>query len=316
MTNLSAELSQLAKERGRAKSVIIAGKRTAYWVYEAEAGQSSPGKTQASQVARAETIVMIHGYRGNHHGLEAIVGSLSDRNVIVPDLPGFGESEEFDEFHSIDRYARWVGDFLAALETSGQIKLAETALLGHSFGTIVVAAAVAEGLAKPASLILINPVSTPALSGPRSIMTKLTAFYYWMGSSLPVRAGNALLASPLIVRFMSALLAKTKDAELRRWIHREHDENFSNFSDRRVASEGFTASVSHNVGEYAAKITIPTLLIIGQKDDITSVADQHRVKEIFPNAQLNQIGGVGHLIHYEEPFLAAEIITEFLESTP
>jgi len=314
MTNLSAELSQLAKERGSGKSVVIAAKRTAYWVYPAEGGEGHTGKSQA--IARAESIVMIHGYRGNHHGLEAIVGALSNRKVIVPDLPGFGESDAFSEQHSIARYASWVGDFLAALAASGEIKLTETVLLGHSFGTIVVAAAVAEGFAKPASLILINPVSTPALSGPRSIMTKLTAFYYWMGSSLPVKAGNALLSSPLIVRFMSVLLTKTKDAELRSWIHREHDENFSNFSDRRVASEGFNASVSHNVSEYAAKIHLRTLLIIGQRDDITSVVDQHRVADIFPNAQLNQIGGVGHLIHYEEPLIAGERITDFLESKP
>jgi len=302
MSNPSALLANRAKNRGVAKSLELGGKLTAYWFYESE-----------NNADASPTVVMIHGYRGNHHGLEALVGALAGFNVIVPDLPGFGKSEAFDEFHSIDRYARWVGEFLAALGASGEITANETTLLGHSFGTIVVAAAVAEGFASPAQVVLINPVSAPALSGPRVIMTKLTAFYYWMGSKLPARAGNALLASPLIVRVMSVLLAKTKDAELRSWIHREHDENFSNFSSRRVAHEGFLASISHNVGEFAANIKLPTLLIIGQRDDITSVSDQLAVQGKFANAKLEQIDGVGHLIHYEAPLLAARFIQDFVE---
>jgi pimeloyl-ACP methyl ester carboxylesterase len=145
-------------------------------------------------------------------------------------------------------------------------------------------------------------------------MTKLTAVYYWAGGALPRPLGNSLLASPLIVRGMSILLAKTKDKELRTWIHREHDENFSNFASRRVAHEGFLASISHNVGEYASKIRQPTLLIIGERDDITSVSDQHAVQGRFANAALEQIDGVGHLIHYEAPLLAARFIQDFVEA--
>ena len=306
MSNPSALLATRAKKRGIAKRLDIEGNTTAYWWYPAE-----------GFVGASKTIVMIHGYRGNHHGLEAIVGAIPDANVIVPDLPGFGESEPFAENHSIQRYASWVAAFLLALGPkekggTGELVPTQTILLGHSFGTIVVAAAVAEGLAAPAQLILINPVSSPALSGPNRFMTKLTAAYYWASGVLPRKIGNALLANQIIVRGMSVLLAKTKDPELRRWIHREHDENFSNFASRRVAYEGFLASTSHNVGEYAERISQPTLLIIGDRDDITPVADQLEVKSKFSNARLEQISGVGHLIHYETPVLAARFIESFV----
>ncbi|MEO0024448.1 MAG: hypothetical protein RL196_889 [Actinomycetota bacterium] len=303
MTNPSALLSNLAKARGVAKTLEIGGKRTAYWFYK------SVNNSDASP-----TVVMIHGYRGNHHGLEAIVGALERVNVVVPDLPGFGLSQAFDDNHSIERYARWVGDFLTGLDSNGEISLKKTTLLGHSFGTIVVSAAVAEGLAKPSKVVLINPVSAPALSGPRSILTKLTSAYYWAGGNLSPSIGNSLMKSPVIVRGMSILLAKTSDKEMRRWIHREHDENFNNFENRRVAYEGYVASVSHNVGEYAHKIAQPTLLIIGERDDITSVANQHAVQTKFANAKLEQIDGVGHLIHYETPILAAKFIKDFVET--
>ena len=257
---------------------------------------------------------MIHGYRGNHHGLEAIVGALTDFNVVVPDLPGFGVSDAFAENHSIERYAQWVGDFLAGLETAGELVQSQITLLGHSFGTIVVSASVAEGLAKPARVVLINPVSAPALSGPRSILTKLSSAFYWVGGTLPNALGKAWLSSPIIVRGMSILLAKTNDKALRAWIHREHDDNFSIFESSRVAYEGYLASVSHNVSEYAERIGQPTLLIIGDLDDITSVENQHRVHGKFANAKLEQLDGVGHLTHYEAPLLAASFIRNFIEN--
>jgi pimeloyl-ACP methyl ester carboxylesterase len=303
MSNPSALLASRALKRGAAKTVELGGKKTAYWFYASEIEPST-----------APTIVMIHGYRGNHHGLEALAGSLANANVFVPDLPGFGVSDPFDENHSIERYARWVGDFIDALALAKELTPSAITLVGHSFGTIVVAAAVAASLVTPNRVVLINPVSAPALSGPRSFMTKLTAFYYWAGGALPATLGNALLSSGLIVRGMSALLAKTRDQELRRWIHREHDENFSIFANRQVAYEGFKASVSRNVGDYAARIDQPTLLIIGERDDITSVADQHKVLSSFSHGKLEQIDGVGHLIHYEAPVLAAKLMQDFIES--
>lgn len=303
MTNPSALLSNLAKERGIAKTLEIGGKRTGYWFYAAD---------QLSDAT--PTVVMIHGYRGNHHGLEAMVGALTDFNVIVPDLPGFGVSEAFVENHSIERYAQWVGDFLAVLEAAGELVQSRITLLGHSFGTIVVSASVAEGLAKPARVVLINPVSAPALSGPRSILTKLSSAFYWIGGTLPNALGKAWLSSPIIVRGMSILLAKTDDKALRAWIHREHDDNFSIFESSRVAYEGYLASVSHNVSEYAQRIKQPTLLIIGDLDDITSVENQHRVHGKFANAKLEQLDGVGHLTHYEAPLLAASFIRNFIET--
>lgn len=299
-------MANLAKQRGVAKRVEIAGKTTAYWVYES-----------AGDPSQAATVLMIHGYRGNHHGLEAIAGAMTDVNVIIPDLPGFGDSEAFDENHSIERYAQWVGDFISALSTSNPdhsaIEPSQITLLGHSFGTIVVSAALAEGLAKPARVVLINPVSAPALSGPRSFLTKLSSAFYWVGGALPNGIGKAWLSSPVIVRGMSILLAKTSDKELRNWIHREHDDNFSIFESSRVAYEGYLASVSHNVGEYAGRIAQPTLLIIGDLDDITSVQNQHKVQLKFANATLEQLDGVGHLTHYEAPLLAARFIRDFIE---
>ena len=107
-------------------------------------------------------------------------------------------------------------------------------------------------------------------------------------------------------------MAKTRDPQLRRWIHNQHDLYFSAFADRRVVLAAFTASVSHDVSEFAVQIRQPTLLIAADRDDITPLAAQHRLQSLFPQASLSVIEGVGHLIHYEKPAEAAAAITAFL----
>lgn len=256
----------------------------------------------------ATTIVMVHGFRGDHHGLEPVVAqNLADTRLVSPDLPGFGASAAFrDRPHDIAAYAAWLGEFVHALAPTGRV-----VLLGHSFGSIIVSAAVAGGLPSDA-VILVNPIAAPALAGPRGLLTRLAVFYYWAGARLGDRLGFALLRNRAIVRVMSVSMAKTRDPQLRRWIHAEHDRYFSAFASRQVVLEAFTASVSHDVSEYAAHVTVPTLLIAADRDDITPLAAQHRLVTLFPRAELTVIADVGHLIHYEKPSAAAAAVAGFL----
>jgi len=275
-------------------SVDVLGSTTRYWEY---------GDPQS-----AVTIVAVHGFRGDHHGLEPVIAQLSGFRIISPDLPGFGESEPLVGLtHDIDGYRRWLTAFVAAVPPTGRF-----VILGHSFGSIVVSATVAGGL-RADDVVLVNPIAAPALSGPRGILTRLAVFYYWAGAKLPERLGFALLRNRVIVRVTSVAMVKTKDPELRRWIHNQHDRYFSAFSSRSVVLEAFKASVGNDVSEFAAAIPERTLLIAAEKDDITTVAAQHRLQKLFPDATLQVIPNVGHLIHYEMPATAAAHLQSFLD---
>jgi pimeloyl-ACP methyl ester carboxylesterase len=282
----------------RAAELSVLGGVTRYWDY---------GDPHAET-----TIVLVHGFRGDHHGLEPVVANLGGARIVSPDLPGFGESDPLGEAaHDIDGYARWLRAFVAGLGIEGRL-----VILGHSFGSIVVAATLAghdvPDALEPAAVILVNPIGQPALEGPRGVFTRLAIFYYWLAAVLPEKLGFWLLRNGLIVRVMSITMAKTKQKGLRRWIHDQHDRYFSAFSDRRVVLEAFKASVSHDVSEYAPSIRERTLLIAAEKDDITPVAAEYRLQTLFPDARLIVIPGVGHLIHYETPGQAATAIEEFL----
>ena len=274
------------------RTVELSRGTTAYWEY---------GDADAS----TETLLVVHGYRGDHHGLEPVIAFLEGVRVISPDLPGFGETPPLDGVaHDIEAYADWLAEFAAAVAPGAPV-------LGLSFGSIVVAAAVAGGLDTP-RVILVNPIGAPALEGPRGILTRLAVFYYWAGAKLPRPLGDALLRNRLIVRVMSVSMAKTRDPRLRAFIHDQHDAYFSLFGDRDVLHEGFVASVSNDVRRFAPGIAQPTLLIAAEKDDITPIEAERHLQTLFPRAELVEIPDVGHLIHYETPQQAAAAIRRFL----
>jgi pimeloyl-ACP methyl ester carboxylesterase len=266
-----------------------------YWEYPAAAGPGAP------------TLLMVHGFRGDHHGLELMAAALPGFRVLVPDLPGFGESAPFGQGrHDVAGYVRFVADFAAATGLGP-----ETILLGHSFGSIIAARVVAAAPRTFRALVLVNPISEPALKGPKAVASRLAESYYLLAARLPAPAGLWLLRHPAIVRAMSLMMAKTKDRALRRYIHDQHDRYFSAFASRDVVLEAFQASISDDVGQVASRLDLPVLLIAGVKDDLGSVASQRRLAAMAPQARLEFIEDVGHLIHYEAPEAAAELVAGF-----
>lgn len=290
--------SQGLAARTHAATLEMDGGRVAYWTYE---------PVQATPQTR--TILVIHGFRGDHHGLLRVADQLPEMRLIMPDLPGFGSSEAFASGdHSVQHYGTFIKAFMAALGLGP-----DTVLLGHSFGSIVASHFVADHPGSVMPLILVNPIAAPALEGPKGIMTKLAVLYYRLAARLPRRPGLALLRSPLIVRVMSEAMAKTTDKDLRRFIHGQHHAYFSAFADRDSLLESFTASVGSHVAEVAEQLTLPVLLVAGEKDEIATLPDQHRLAALLPDGVLKVIPGVGHLIHYETPEPAALFIRSFLK---
>lgn len=253
------------------------------------------------------TIVCIHGYRGTHHGLDRIARELPDFHLIIPDLPGFGESEPFNGVHSVANYVAFTQDFIAALRLS-----TPPILLGHSFGSIVAGHFAASSPQTIAKLILVNPIGAPALQGPRGVLTQFARLYYWIGKKLPVGASHAWLSLTPVTDIMTRTMTKSDDKDMKNYVKDQHRRYFSRFADARIASEAFDASVSNDVMQVARRITTSTLIIAGEQDDITSLDKIKQLAKEFSDAQLVAIANVGHLIHYEKAAEAATAIRRFI----
>ena len=255
-----------------------------------------------------QTIVMIHGFRGTHHGLLLVANRLKNHRLVIPDLPGFGKGEVM-ETYDLDNYVLWLHRYIKALRLKKP-----PILLGHSFGSIICAAYAQKYPKTIKRLVLVNPIGSPALEGPNRVMTKMAILYYTIGARLPEKTAQKWLSAQAMVKIMSVSMSKTHDKQLRAYIHHQHRQHFSRFHSAQSVLEGFKTSVSHTVRDFAPNIPVPTLLIAGSLDDITPLGDQYALVKLFPKARLKVINDVGHLTHYETPEQVAKYVQAFIKS--
>jgi pimeloyl-ACP methyl ester carboxylesterase len=266
---------------------------------------SYPASTKQS----AGTILAVHGFRGDHHGLARIVEQLPQYTIIVPDLPGFGSSSSMHLPHDVPGYA------MALSTLADEFALPSgTILLGHSFGSLVAAKLAAErGFS---ALVLLNPISELALDSSQALMAKLTGFYYELCARLPERLGSAVLRSKAFSDAMSVVMTKSKDRTMRRYVRAQHRAYFGGFHSRVSLAQAYQASIAHTVGEYSADIDIPVLMVGGMLDELGSPQTQESLRESFADARLVMLPNVGHLIHYEKAGDTAAAIDKFLQHLP
>lgn len=308
---------------------------TRYWQY----GKGMNGGTFPEG---SYPVLLVHGFRGDHHGLEIIANYLlkliPNVSIISPDLPGFGRSADLPEnsrdenaqgADNINAYVAWLNNFVErtnpAREDAQPLPLH---LVGHSFGSIVTSAFAAAHPNSLALLSLINPISEPALEGSQRVASRLASLYYRAGAALPEKIGYPLLRSQLITRASSEVMMRTKDKAMRRFINGQHAAYFGSFGSRRGVLSAYEASITHTAAEYAAAIRVPVQMLVAEDDDLGTPetaramyatltsrdlpASRNRpASSSGARERLDMIPEVGHLIHYETPRRAAELIADF-----
>ena len=292
---------------------------TRYWQY-------GEGMGSGSFPEGCYPVLLIHGFRGDHHGLEIIANYLlkliPNVSIISPDLPGFGRSCDLPESapgeDSIDAYVAWLQDFVERTNPLGL----PLHVVGHSFGSILTSAFAAAHPASLARLSLINPISEPALEGSQRVASRLASLYYRAGAALPEKIGYPLLRSQLITRLSSEVMMRTKDRAMRRFINGQHAAYFGSFGSRRGVLSAYEASIAHTAAEYAAAIRVPVQMLVAEDDDLGTPETARAMYATLTSRslpspstgareRLDMIPEVGHLIHYETPRRAAELIADF-----
>lgn len=302
---------------------------TRYWQY-------GKGMNDGTFPEGSYPVLLVHGFRGDHHGLEIIANYLlkliPNVSIISPDLPGFGRSADLPEAtldknsqgkDNINAYVAWLNDFVKHTNpTRENAQPLPLHVVGHSFGSIVTSAFAAAHPNSLALLSLINPISEPALEGSQRVASRLASLYYRAGAALPEKIGYPLLRSQLITRASSEVMMRTKDKAMRRFINGQHAAYFGSFGSRRGVLSAYEASITHTAAEYAAAIRVPVQMLVAEDDDLgtpetaramyaTLTSRDLPVSSSGARERLDMIPEVGHLIHYETPRRAAELIADF-----
>lgn len=276
--------------KSTAHTAQVNGTTLHYWTY------GDPGHTR---------VLVVHGFRGTHHGLEYVIEHLKGEHyLIVPDLPGFGDSPAFAESeHTIANYAQILGSFMTELSHD------TVSIIGHSMGTVVAAEMIKRWPARFTKAVLINPV---AKKPPVLQLFPGYLYHRLAGKYLPEKLGTAVLSNRQLFLLGSAVMTKTKDKELRKLIHWNHTTYMKRFAHRTSLLEAFESANSTALEHYIEHLNLPVLMIVGKQDTIAPVKDARAVASRLKNAELVEFDKVGHIIHYERPKEAAAAIDAFL----
>jgi len=261
------------------------GKQVAYW-------ERNPQWPQ--------TIVMLHGFRGSHKGLIDVVQHFDGYRLILPDLPGYGESEPMEVPHTLTNYALWFDAFLAAIELDAFVSWS------HSYGGAIAWIQAAEGVHRPQAVVAVSP-AVPY----RNLANIVLGVSYWLIQWLPLRMQQWVIASRRLDR-LSARLLIVSVSDRRRKMLIERGQRNLDLLDPQVVIENYFSGFATNLEAYAPRITMPTLVIGGPHDRIVPVERLEHLQSLLPDGTLVVLSDQGHLAPLERPATTATITKRFI----
>lgn len=229
------------------------------------------------------TLLMIHGSGGSAANYRPQLDRLGPEiNPAAIDLPGCGQTPGPAPVR-VEDYAQWLGDFLAA----GPVR---PVLMGHSLGGAI---ALQLALERP------SLVRGLILMGTGSRLRVLPAI-------LDGIRDNFAAIVPMIVRY--AYSPQADEATL------AQGTKEMSAVDPEVLWSNFTACDRFDVSDQLGRISLPTLVLVGDGDQLTPVKYSRFLAERIPGAEMKVIEGGGHMVNLEQPRAVNQAIIDFMAS--
>jgi pimeloyl-ACP methyl ester carboxylesterase len=267
------------------RDVSVMGRRVVFW----EIGSERPGN-----------VVMLHGFRGNRWGLAATARSLDAYRLIVPDRPGYGESEPLDKPHTLTNYAIWLDEFVQALGLDSFVSW------GHSYGGSVALIHSVDGARKPTAVVGVSLADMR-----RGPLRWLTTCYYRFGEFLPGPARKRWLTSQSIERVAGRMLFRTIGRTERATLNRQRFLDLTTLIPR-VITEEYMSAGEVDLESYARATSVPVLIVAGGRDTIVPLPRLRRLVALMPSGRLTVLPDQGHMAPIEQPAETARITDQFV----
>ena len=253
---------------------------------------------------KGTSVVLIHGLGASVDIWMHNVQPLASRHrLYVPDLPGFGGSDQPDPSFSPFDYARFLDDFMRLLHID------KPNLVGHSLGGGI---ALHYALRFPENVNKLVLVDSAGL-GKEVIWTLRLMSLPLVGElcSYPTRKGVELFFK-FAVRNRVLI---TKDfVEL--YYHFFSRPGFQSFLLRIVrlvvTVRGAREEILKPIVDNLEKIKQPALIIWGKEDRVLPPKHGYFAKQKLPNATLEIVEGCGHLTFFERPDVFNRLVLTFL----
>lgn len=237
-------------------------------------------------------LLVIHGELGVPGWLESFAHLAERHDVIVPSLPGYGQSTRPDWIMGVHDLAAWVTWFGRELDIRAPVNV-----IGCSLGGWVAAEIATVAPQFINKLVLVGVMGIKPDKG--------EIFDYFLESGLTGlrRAFHRPEQSPEFKRYWGKELTPEETDLVEQ--HREMT--------CRVAWKPYMHSLT--LRHLLPGIRTPTLLVWGREDAITPLNAGEIYQHAIPRARLATIANCGHMPEMEQPAEFAEIVGTFLNAT-
>lgn len=236
----------------------------------------------------AHTLILMHGWGCDHTTLASVerVALACDYRVINVDFPGFGGSPEPAEVWGVERYTQLMEKFVDALS------LTDYSLLGHSFGGRV-GILFSSRHPEVRKLVLVDAAG---IKPRRSLKYYLKVYSFKLSKRLMyLRYGR-------------------EEAERRLDVKRAKAGSSDYASASPMMRRILSKCVNEDLTSVLKDIKAPTLLIWGENDTATPLADARKMEALIPDAGLVSFAGCGHYSFLDNPQGFAAVLTSFLKA--
>lgn len=241
-------------------------------------------KTNYHIMGKGEDLLLLHGWGVDSSTLAPMQEHFAAHHrVIRIDLPGFGNTEAPKTAWSVYQYADFVETCCRELEITDPV------LLGHSFGGRLAIILGSRGFGKKI-----------ILTGAAGIIPKRSASYYARVYSY--KAAKGIMSLPG--------LNKKKEEALDIW--RKNNPSSDYAQAEGVMRAIFVQVVNEDLQPLLAKISSSTLLIWGENDTSTPLADGQLMEKLIPDAGLVVFEKAGHYAFLDDPARFYTVVDYFL----
>ncbi|HET9350462.1 MAG TPA: alpha/beta hydrolase [Burkholderiales bacterium] len=235
-------------------------------------------KTHLRRGGRGEPLLFLHGANGAPVVLPFMEKLAQRFDVLIPEHPGYGKSDEPEWLENIHDIAYFYLDFLK------QLNLKNVTVVGSSMGGWIAMEMAVRDTSRLKSLVLSSPAGITAPG---------------------VRAADIFLMAP--EEMVRNLFVDQKLAEAR--LAQPEDVDIS-LKNRHTTARLAWEPRLHDpyLPKWLHRIDVPVKIVWGRQDRILPVAFVDVYRKLLPKADISIIENCGHLPHAERPDEFVKII--------
>lgn len=219
-------------------------------------------------LGEGKPLLVLHGWGSKAERWQKTAEILSQKGfkVIIPDLPGFGGSQVPHYIWGLGEYCSFINDL------TQHLKLDKFCLLGHSFGGALAAKYASRYPQKIEKLFLVGAACIREKTLKKNFILTISSLFRFLKNNLLIR------------RAFYKFIVKS-------------DYPLS----RGIVKDIYLKVIKQDLTEELDKITIPTVIIWGEKDDIVPLKFGRLINNKIKDSKLIIISEGDHVLQIKMP---------------